>query len=347
MRSQLLQEKLATGRMGSYHGAEAVAVYANVGDEFQVLRSGAGLLDLAWQARIACTGNDRVRWLNGMVTNNVRDLDRDRGVYAFVLNAQGHPQGDLTIYNRGEYLLIVTDHSQAPKLTEWFDRYIIMDDVELSDISAKLGAIGITGPESTNVLNKVGLPVPEQPLELKDAVWNAMGLSVVRGHNERFPSYEIWAAPENLAAIWTALVDGGATPAGYEALELHRIAIGNPSYGQDVRERELPQETGQDKALHFAKGCYIGQEIVERIRSRGNVHRVFTGFTLSEAAPQGMRLQRDGKDIGELTSVAELPLQDTRRIVALGYVRREASVPGTQLTAGGAIATVHTLPFEF
>ena len=133
---------------------------------------------------------------------------------------------------------------------------------------------------------------------------------------------------------------------GTEALELWRIAAGLPRYGQDIRERDLPQETEQHQALDFSKGCYVGQEIVERIRSRGQVHRKFTGFRLEGAAAPGTKLQAEGKDVGELTSVASLPQSNgSRQTIALGYVRRELTLSGKELKAGETAVTVAELPF--
>ncbi len=123
------------------------------------------------------------------------------------------------------------------------------------------------------------------------------------------------ATPEALAALMASSVENGAAPVGTDALELFRIMIGVPKFGADIRETDLPQETGQDHALDFTKGCYIGQEIVERIRSRGAVRRKFAGFIVREGrSPQtGAKLLSDGKEVGVLTSVAARPLTRTRR----------------------------------
>jgi folate-binding protein YgfZ len=340
MRSSLLQEKSAAARMGTYHGAEAAAVFSSVPEEFEALRSGAGLYEATWRAKIVVTGEDRVRWLNGMVTNNIRDLAPGRGVYAFVLNPQGRIQGDLTAYHRGDYLLLVTDESQATNLIAWFDRYIIMDDVELANVSENLASIAVKGPKAAQVLRAAGFPADLEPLQVVDAAWNGIGISVARGAHDDF---EIWFAPENTGTIWNAFVSAGAQPVGFEALELARIVSGVPAFGEDIRDRDLPQETEQKHALHFAKGCYIGQEIVERIRSRGNVHRGLAAFRLAQPVAPGTKLQKDGKDVGELTSIAELP---SKQIVALGYIRREAATPAATLAAGDTTATVHPIPIE-
>ena len=343
MANSLLPEKGSPLRAGDYHGAEAAAAFSTFAEEFEALRSGAGLYEATWRAKIVVTGEDRVRWLNGTITNNVRDLAPGNGVYSFVLNAQGRIQGDLTAYQRGDYFLLVTDASQAANLIAWFDRYIIMDDVELANVSQKLASVGIKGPKAIEVLRNAGFPADLQPLQVVDAVWNDIGISVARGPSERFPEFEIWFAPENTAAAWDALMHGGAVPVGFETLEAFRIASGVPAFGQDIRERDLPQETEQKHALHFVKGCYIGQEIVERIRSRGNVHRGLIGFTLPHSLSPGTKVSKDGKDVGEITSVAQLPSQ---QFIALGYVRREAGPVGTTLAAGESTATVHSIPFE-
>src|SRR5579872_7265913 len=127
-----------------------------VHDEFRELLSGCGVYDLSSRVKISLTGSDRVRWLNGMVTNNVRDLASGRGVYAFLLNPQGRILGDLYAYNRGDSIWLDTDESQIAKILEIFDHYIIMDDVEVENISQQTTAVGISGPKSSDVLRAMG-----------------------------------------------------------------------------------------------------------------------------------------------------------------------------------------------
>src|SRR5579872_2387011 len=282
---------------------------AKVRPEFETLFSGCGVYDLSTRAKIAITGADRVRWLNGMVTNNIRDLAPGRGVYAFLLNPQGHILGDLYAYNRGDSLMIDTDQSQSEKLLATFDHYIIMDDVEVANVSERLTAMGVAGPKVRETLCLAKFEISElQPLQFMVASWQNVPVIVVRGDNPSVESYELWISPDHMTLLNDALINVGATPAGAASLELLRIAAGIPRYGQDIRERDLPQETEQHRALHFSKGCYIGQEIVERIRSRGNVHRKFSGFDVQGELPAlGSKIQSDGKDIGEITSAASLP----------------------------------------
>jgi len=164
----------------------------------------------------------------------------------------------------------------------------------------------------------------------------------VRSDDPAGNSYEIWLARDQVKSTWDALVAAGATAVGAEAVELRRISLGIPRYGADIRERDLPQETGQTRALNFTKGCYLGQEIVERIRSRGAVHRQFGAFAVEGAMPEpGTKILADEKEVGEITSSAILPLPGGDRPVALGYMRREAA---GNLRAGTAILKPAVVP---
>lgn len=323
---------------------------ADCGDvraELKALLKDCGVYALNFRAKILLTGADRTRWLNGMITNNIRDLPVGQGVYAFVLNPQGRILGDLYAYNRGDSLSLDTDQSQLEKLLALFRRYIIMDKVEISDTSDRTVVIGVAGPKAGATLRSIGLDFPKlEPLRLADLTWRNLGITVVRGDTPNIESYEIWASPEDALSLRDALEKSGATPVGTAALNFLRIAEGIPQYGQDIRERDLPQETGQDRALNFTKGCYIGQEIVERIRSRGNVHRKFTGFTIEGPLPApGTKIQLEGKDAGEITSSASLPISDRQYHVALGYIRREFGAPGKQFEIESTKLTLSNLPF--
>jgi folate-binding protein YgfZ len=323
------------------HGSATTAPdFGDVRAEFQALLSGCGLYDLSWRAKIVVTGDDRVRWLNGMATNNVRDLVPGHGVYAFLLNAQGRIQADLYVFQRGESLLVDTERAQREKVVQLFDRYIIADDVEIADVSDKLTALGLTGPESRHVLERAGIAVPNLAhLQFAEVGWQQETITILRSGEEARESWQVWIAPERVAELWDALLKAGARPAGTTALNLFRIARGIPQFGVDIRERDLPQETGQTRALNFTKGCYLGQEIVERIRSRGAVHRQFTVFAVEGTLPEpGVKIvardivaqdivaqDKDEKEVGEITSSALLPLSEGDRPLALGYLRREAA----------------------
>jgi folate-binding protein YgfZ len=340
-------------RMASYRGTETAASFGDPQEELAALSGNCGIYDLGFRARISITGNDRVRWLNGMVTNNIRDLAAGRGVYAFLLNPQGRILGDMYAFNRGESLMIETDRSQVEKILVTFDHYIIMDDVEVKDISSQQTALGLTGPKSRALLNSVGVEVPDlQPLQMNTprctCDCDCLECTVIRVEDAPQETYEIWLTPKDALKTWQALIAAGATPVGSEALERQRIAAGIPLYGLDIRERDLPQETEQMRALNFNKGCYVGQEIVERIRSRGNVHRKFGGFMIDGSDPitAGTYIIAGDKEVGEVTSSAVFPTSSGPRTLALGYIRREAGIPGREVSIGTAKAIVVQLPFE-
>ena len=324
---------------------QVVSGTAQVGDEFRALISGCGVYRLE-RTLVSLTGEDRVRWLNGMVTNNIRDLAVGQGIYAFLLNPQGKIQADLYAFHRGENLLVEAERGQVETILQIFDRYIIMDDVDVENLTGKLQVIGVAGPKAEGVLAAAGLQISRQKsLQIADADWNGARLTVVRGDNPCVTNYELLVRDQDAEPLSKALLQAGAQEVHEQALEDFRIACGIPKFGVDIRQRDLPQETGQDRALNFSKGCYIGQEIVERIRSRGAVHRVFTGFEIEGGTPSpGFRIQDDGKDIAELTSVVTLPASD--RTLALGYGRKEFMMQGKEFAAGDGKLRVAALPFS-
>ncbi|HEV2710827.1 MAG TPA: folate-binding protein [Edaphobacter sp.] len=300
--------------------------------QLAALLHSAGLSPLDNVGWIRATGEDRVRWLNGMVTNSVQDLQPGKGCYNFLLSVQGRIQGDANIFAEPDALLLETASEQVPGLMTLLDRFIIMDDVELTDISAAQSGLSLSGPQAASLLEQIGLPVASLgELERQTARWNSADVTLIYAYSPLVARFELWTTPEIIALLSQALLDAGAVSCNSESQRWLRLLEGTPLYGIDIRDKELPQETGQTRALHFAKGCYLGQEIVERIRSRGNVHRAFTAFRLEGDLPEpGASLEADGKQVGELTSVAAIPFpefqKDSGKIVqlGLGYVRREA-----------------------
>jgi len=302
----------------------------------------ARLEDVGW---VRVTGEDRLRWLNGMATNAVQQLAPNTGSYNFFLNAQGRIQADGYIFAYPDELLIETSDQQVAGLISYLDHYIIMDDVELIDVTESRHGTAVIGPTAPTLLSQVGLQVEGiGDLETRAFVWNSVDVTVIHTHGPLVPRYELWVnAPQAAAQLLDALKAAGAVPCEPSTLETLRILEGTPLYGTDIRDRDLPQETNQNRALHFAKGCYLGQEIVERIRSRGNVHRTFTAFRLEGSLPAtGTRLQSAGKQVGELTSVASVPVEEGALQIALGYVRREALDRGESLQYAGGTASIAT-----
>jgi folate-binding protein YgfZ len=377
----------------TYHGVLTPRELDAPEAEIEALLKGAALHDLGWMRRVAVRGEDRFRWLSGMVTNTVNDLFPNTGAWNLVLNAQGRIQGDLTVWREGEELSPLRRNTAAAssgkadqecdrltgtpfagesgleleiaadqyeKLMAHLEHFIIMDDVELAPLGGEkpsepgaLTAVGLTGPQADDVMGRLGLPVSAHPMTGKCVEWNGLDLRILRVYGVVTPHYEFWLPTSGLGKLWTCLRAAGASPVGCASLEKLRIAEGIPTYGVDMVERDLPQETAQMRALHFNKGCYLGQEIVERIHSRGSVHRHLRPLELSGPAPEGGTelFQEDGTPAGQITSAAELPLAGGNRTFALGTVRAEAEQKNSAFTyavgtAKGS-ATVLAAPPEF
>ncbi|MGO9336104.1 MAG: YgfZ/GcvT domain-containing protein [Terracidiphilus sp.] len=293
--------------------------------ESEALANGVAGHDQGWRRRVAVRGEDRFRWLSGMVTNMVNDLGQNAGAWNLVLNAQGRIQGDLTVWREGDHLEIEMAADQCERLLAHLGHFIIMDDVELVPLDGE-AALGLTGPHADDVLARVGLPTLSEPMTFTRVEWNGMDLRVAREYGATAAHYVLWAPEAQLGKLWKYLRTAGATPVGSASLEAFRIAEGIPAYGIDMAERDLPQETSQIRALHFSKGCYLGQEIVERIRSRGNVHKHLRQLELFGPVPAaGAELGLDDGTVGgQITSAAELALASGSRVFALAMMRAEA-----------------------
>ena len=316
------------------------------GKETAALVSGAALHDLGWLRSVAVRGEDRFRWLSGMVTNTVNDLGTNAGAWNLVLNAQGRIQGDLHVGREGDQLELTIAADQYDRLLAHLDHFIIMDDVELA-ARIEETALGLTGPLAGEVLRRLGLPAPVDPVRSARGAWNGLDVRVARGFGVLTPHFELWVEADRIGALWEALKEAGASPVGCASLEAFRIAEGIPAYGVDIAERDLPQETSQLRAISFNKGCYLGQEIVERIRSRGSVHRHLRALELSGPAPEaGTELTMDGgAAAGQIRSAAELRLGTGSRVFALAMVRGEAEIGNQSFnyTAGTATGTARIL----
>jgi folate-binding protein YgfZ len=327
--------------------------------EIAALFRGAAVHDLGWLRRIRVHGDDRFRWLSGMITNIVNDLQAQTGAWNLVLNAQGRIQGDLTVWRASsdtadslavgagkpeDILEVELAADQLDKLLSHLDRFIIMDDVELSMREGDT-ALGLTGPEAGAVLARLGLPRLEPMTQIRTQ-FNGMGLRIRREYGVLAEHYEIWTQSATVSKMWKFLITGGAVPVGSQAIESLRIAEGIPACGIDIVERDLPQETSQMRALHFSKGCYLGQEIVERIRSRGAVHRHLRQVEFDGPLPvPGTELTLDGNAIGNVTSATDVDLGEGARRIGLAMVKAEAEVRSAplQYTAAEGQATARLL----
>jgi folate-binding protein YgfZ len=309
-----------------------------------VLLKGAGFRPVTDRAFLRITGSDATRWLNGMVSNSIQALEPGEGNYNFLLNAQGRIQGDATVYREttaepAEFLL-ATSARQVETIQKHLDHFIIMDDVELTPANTDEAGLLVVGKQAAGALAKAGLPAIE-PLRLVHADTEHGPVLLLTPASGNVPVFELRGATATIDGIRKALQ---ISEVSAESLEFLRLLDARPIFGQDIRNtetaRDLPQETAQAHALHFAKGCYLGQEIVERIRSRGQVHRRFTAFRLTGELPATLPapLEAGGKPAGELTSAALVPLAEGPVLVALGYVRQEAVDAKLELAYSGGIA---------
>jgi aminomethyltransferase len=294
---------------------------------YEALRAGAAFLDLSARGRILVLGEDRKRLLHAMSTNHIEQLAPGQGSYAFFLTAQGRIIADAYILCREEDLLLLVEPETRELLYQHLDRYIIADDVTLQDVSADFCEIGLEGPEAAAWLAGQGAPAPASEGEW--AAWN--DAIVVRASYTGAPGWRIIAPAGRREALMA-----GMPVATLEEAETVRLEHGKPRYGADITERNLVQETGLMHAVSFNKGCYLGQEIVERVRSRGHVNKLLAALRVEADAPppRGAEISADGKPAGEITSAAWSPAEQCVR--ALGYIRAEAIKPGGALAVGGS-----------
>jgi folate-binding protein YgfZ len=350
--------------------------------QIDAVHTSAAVYPLTERAFLRITGVDATRWLNGMVTNSIRDLAPLEGNYNFLLNAQGRIEGDCTIYRAGTGLsgtglpgsglseaeaepefVLCTSETQIGPIEALLDRFIIMDDVEITRVLYVDGIIpvqrglGLLGKGAAHLLLRTlrllnqsftELPTPGHMLPDR-ANGTPFVVFTPPPTVPSAPCFEVWSQSGlQLDLIRENLLSMGAAQITPQAVEALRILHGQPRYGVDIRNtehaRDLPQETAQTHALHFNKGCYLGQEIVERIRSRGQVHRALTRFTLQGTMPMLPALLEASiagqtRAAGELTSAVEIG----GTLHALGYLRRElAAQPITY--AGGTATPVTAVP---
>lgn len=303
---------------------------------YQALRESASWIDLSARGRLRITGEDRARLLHAMTTNQVQELKPGQGCYAFFLNAQGRILGDANLFCFEDHILLDTEPETRVKLSEHLERYIIADDVTVEDVSESTLAIGIEGPHSAAVLEKLGAAIPAEPYA--SATWGSR--TVVRASTTGSEGFCIIAPASDKASLMAAL--NTLPQATSDDARVVRIEHGRPRYGEEISERYLLQETAQMHAVNFSKGCYLGQEIVERVRSRAQIHRVLCGLEIdtSEVPPAGSKLTAGDApaNAAEIASAAFSPA--LCKVVALAYVRIPHDQPGSELSLNGVKAHV-------
>ena len=305
---------------------------------YEALRGGAAWIDLSSRARIAVRGRDRARLLHNLISNEVKKRGPGSGCYAFLLSAQGRIQADLTLLVFEDHFLLDAEPELREKIPQHIRRYIVADQVELEDVTAATRAIALEGPQAGQALQKAGGAAPGG--DYAHLAWQEAGATVARISLTGQPGFRIYADAGAAEGIVRRMGEAGAQPATDEDARTVRIENGRPRYGEDIRDTTLPQETGQMHALSFNKGCYLGQEIVERIRAQGHVNRRLVRLRLESRAPlaAGGRLTADGAEAGEITSSIYSPAEQAA--VALAYVRAAFAAPGQALVAGEVPGTV-------
>jgi len=326
--TRLIASGAAAPEMEMHCGARTPLRFSSTPAELEAVVEKAGVFDLGYRAWLRATGKDRVRWLNGMITQAVKGMNPGQTGYTLVLNPQGRIQGDGDVFCYEDFLLLETDRSQADRLLTHLRRYIIMDDVKLEELDAPETAIGIAGPNTASILEKLGGSVPEPDL-FRDGQLAGIDVTLVRLWSPLVTKVEIRLATERVLDLWNTLVAAGAIPCGAAAMNDLRILEGTPQFDVDFSDKHLPQETNLQRALNFTKGCYIGQEIVERIRARATVHRSLRHFELQGETPQpgpGEKIELSAGEaaVGELSSVARIELPGLKKTLALGVARVEA-----------------------
>jgi len=305
-------------------------------DGYRALREHAAWMDLSSRGKIRATGQDRARLLHAMTTNHLERLKPGEGCYAFFLNAQGRILGDVNLLCFEDHFLLDTEPETRRKLFEHLDRYIIADDVTIEDVTDQIATIAVEGPASASVLEKAGAPAPETAYST--AAWG--DATIARWNSTGSIGYFVFVPASRKDEFIELLSAAGAIPASPDDARTVRLENGRPRYGDEITERFLVQETGQLHAVHFSKGCYLGQEIVERVRSRAQIHRVLRRLEIDTADPPaaGVKLKSGDADAAEIVSAAFSPA--LQRTVALAYVRTPFAEPGTELSLGDAHARV-------
>jgi folate-binding protein YgfZ len=324
--------------------------------EYRFARESVALLDKSYRAYFDFTGPDRVRYLNAILTNNIKDLRENHGVASLFLNPQGHIQAEIETYALADKLFSVSFAMIRERLIAALDKYIIMDDVTLIDRTADYATLALEGPQAsaiTNALANVDLS-SLAPLEFREATINAIPCRVTNRSSatHSISSGEFLVERAHAPTLWQTLQDParahGGGPTGYTALNALRLEKGVPWFSYDFGEKQIPHEAGlQDSHISYTKGCYTGQEIVERVRSRGQVNRtrVTLKIDATDLPAANTSLVSDGKEFGYITRAAFSPVLNA--IIAAAYLRREKSAPNSQLTLPtGAIATVITPPLQ-
>ena len=343
-------EKLGA-KMAEFFGCTLPASYGDVAREYKFARESVGLIDKNYRALLSLSGSDRVRYLNAMLTGNIRDLAPGQGTISLLLSPQGRILAEVETLALPDRLLCVSHAMIRERLVSTLDKFIIMDDVALDDITERMGTLALEGPATPALVRELcGLEFNSLPemghAEVKVA---EIPCCVVRRAPGGIASAEFVLERAHLLALWKSLLEKthqhGGGPVGYDALNVLRLEAGIPWYGYDFDENQIPHQAALEAThINFTKGCYTGQEIVERVRSQGNVQRrrVMLRFAGDAVPSRGEPLFVGEAEVGFVTRAARSPKFNA--VIGMGYVRREQIEPGSKVTWKGGEASVMESP---
>ncbi len=333
--------------MGVWFGCSMPSEFTDWRSEYAFAHNNVALIDKNYRAYLSFTGPDRVRYLNAILTNNIKDLRIGQGTVSLLLNPQGHILAEIETYALPDSLFCVSYAMIRARLIEVIEKYIIMDDVTLTDVTDRFATLALEGPSAAEVVREISSVDVAMLDEL--SFYNGSVGSIPCRIEKRspggVPGAEFVIDGDKMAQLWQILLAAvrkhGGGPMGYKALSALRLEMGVPWFGYDFGEKQIPHEAGlQDSHISHTKGCYTGQEIVERVRSRGHVNRQRVELVLSgDAVPEaGALLTMGGNEMGCITRAAQV--LEPPRTLGMGYVRKEGSAVGTILQWAGGTATV-------
>ena len=340
-------------QFGDVAGERVAQKYGDTNTEYRALRESVVLVDLSFRGCLAVLGDDRVEFINGQVTNEVAGLKPGQGCYAALVNAKARMQADLHVYRLDDELILDFEPGLLDAVTQRLESHIVADQIELVDASPHFGLLSLQGPKTADTLKVLGLALPGEPFAHTKTTLDDLG-EVYLMNNGRYGTTgcDLYIPTASLAKAAVRLANGiegqGGCLAGWQATEIVRVEAGIPRFGIDMDNNTLPPEANlETRAISYTKGCYIGQEIIARIRTYGRVNRTFVGYCLDADLATGTQLDDDsGKTVGTLTSVIDSPRFGP---IALGLAKRGSESPGQVLTAREPVqgqATVAEIPFR-
>lgn len=345
------QHAAAGARFAEPCGLELPLDYGDAAGEYAAVRTAAGLMDASDVGVVEATGRDRAAFLQGMLSNDVKALMPGHGCRAAFLDVHGKIRTLLLVWVLEDRILLVTPHGMAAKTVQDLDQFLFSEKVALRDATGESTLLLLAGPDAPALAGRVtGTAVPEAPWAHATATAQGSDVRLVRGTGETGEP-EVWivAAADAGAALWPALQRAGARPVGLTARESLRIETGIPRVGHDVDQSVLLPEIDLHDLVSYTKGCYLGQEVIVRIRDRGHVNRHLRGLQIEgRAVPSpGAAIVAAGQEVGRVTSATWS--FGCGRPLALGLIRRryaEAGSPVTVHTPTGELAAkVSALPF--